>query len=241
MKLMPCHRRNQIVPATPRPAVGNQEEAWTLKSNVWRRQEIFRFNSYGDRATFHLRVRVEGVHPVIDRRGKSPAWNCFPETLLLLLPYSRCIANITAASPKRPGVHMDRSPKHVRWWHRHYSPHTTFLTKRDAGRLMSPVPSLPRWIKRSHIFLLLTLFLLEKEVKPIYSLHINLTGLPHGSLYTCIRHRSPLPNYFGLALSTTVITVFLRLRKGCCRLWQLINLTAPFVAAEHQRTESKSI
>lgn len=165
---MLCHRRNWTVPATPRPAVANEEEAWTLKSNLWRRQKILQLNSYEDRVTFHLQVQVEGVHPIIDRRGKSPAWNCFPETLLLLLPYSRCIANITAASPKRPGIHMDRSPKHVRWWHRYYSPHTTFPTKTDAGHLMSPIPSLPRWVKHSHAFLLLTLFLLEREIKLIY-------------------------------------------------------------------------
>lgn len=30
VELMTCHRRNQIVPATPRPAVANKEEAWTL-------------------------------------------------------------------------------------------------------------------------------------------------------------------------------------------------------------------
>lgn len=30
MKLVTCHKRNQIVPATPRPAVANEEEAWTF-------------------------------------------------------------------------------------------------------------------------------------------------------------------------------------------------------------------
>ncbi|KAF4794008.1 hypothetical protein TURU_108079 [Turdus rufiventris] len=34
MKLMTCHKRNQIVLATLRPAVAKEEEAWTLKSNV---------------------------------------------------------------------------------------------------------------------------------------------------------------------------------------------------------------
>jgi len=34
MKLMPCYRRNQIAPATPRPVMANEEEAWRLKSNM---------------------------------------------------------------------------------------------------------------------------------------------------------------------------------------------------------------
>ncbi|KAJ7427774.1 hypothetical protein WISP_04013 [Willisornis vidua] len=34
VKLMTFHRRNQIVPATPRSAVATEEEAWTLKSSV---------------------------------------------------------------------------------------------------------------------------------------------------------------------------------------------------------------
>ncbi|KAF2975950.1 hypothetical protein EK904_012678 [Melospiza melodia maxima] len=34
VKTITCHRRNQIVPAIPRSAVANEEEAWTLKPNV---------------------------------------------------------------------------------------------------------------------------------------------------------------------------------------------------------------
>lgn len=70
----------------------------------------------------------------------------------------------------------------------------------------------------------------------------NPPGLPHGSVYTHIRHRSPpLPYYFGLAPSTTVTTLFLQLRKGCCRLWRLINLTAPFVAADHEELSAEAL
>lgn len=86
------------------------------------------------------RVQVEGLYPITDRQGKSPAWNCFPKTLLLLTPYSRCMANITAASAERPGVHMDHSPKHVWWWHHHHSPRASFPTKWDSGWLMSSHP-----------------------------------------------------------------------------------------------------
>lgn len=124
-----------------------QDQQWQMGkkpghsySNMWRRQKILQLISYGDRGTLHLQSTGGGSAPYHWQMGKEPCLKLLPKTTLLLLPYSRCVANITAASPKRPGVHMDHSPKHVRWWYHQYSPHTTFSTKRDAGYLVSPHP-----------------------------------------------------------------------------------------------------
>lgn len=118
------------------------------------------------------RVLVGGLHPITDRWGKSPAWNCFPNPLLLLLPCSRCTSNITAAPPKSPGVHMDHSPKHIKWCHHHFSPHTTLPTNRAAllDTWCPPASSTPRWVRRRHTFLLK---LFPLEIKLLHPLHCS--------------------------------------------------------------------
>lgn len=192
MKLMTCHKRNQIVPATLRPAVAKEEEAWTLKSNVWRRQKMSQLKSYGDSMTFHLQSAGRRTAPYHWEMGKSPAWNCFPNPLLLLPPCSRCISNITAAPPKPPGVHIDHSPKHIKEHHCHFSPHTTLPTNSSfAGHLMSPClcPTQVGQVQEQFSFQLFPL-----EIKPLHPLHCSWKSDWILSWFTIYRHSSSLPS-----------------------------------------------
>lgn len=140
------------------------------------------------------RVLGGGVHPIADRWGKSPAWNSFPNPLLLLLPCSRCISYTTAARPKQPGVRMDHCPKHIKWCHHHFSLHPTLPTNRPAllDTWCPPASSPPRWVKHRHAFLLLKLFPLK--IKPVHPLHCSWKSDWTPLRFTIYVHSSSLPS-----------------------------------------------
>lgn len=138
------------------------------------------------------RVLLGGLHPITDRWERALPETASQTHFSSSHHAAECISNITAAPPKPPGVHMDHSPKHIKGYHCHFSPHTTLPTNSSfAGHLMSPC-LFPTQVGQVQEHFSLQLFLLE--IKPLHPLHCSWKSDWIPLWFTIYMHSSSLPS-----------------------------------------------